>query len=130
MINMKKSFPKTYDSYRARAENRYLGLENEKLDGTRFQSEERAAMMKQKRWEATGAGGFATFMANKSYADLTPIRKSQQELKEIDNAYLYQDKDHSVVYTQNNDGGVEEILHVGWKSRFAIIYRTTCNIYY
>ncbi|NMA23920.1 MAG: hypothetical protein GX938_10505 [Spirochaetales bacterium] len=113
MINMKKSFPKTYDSYRARAENRYLGLENEKLDGTRFQSEERAAMMKQKRWEATGIGGFATFMANKSYADLTPIRKSEQELKEIDNAYLYQDKDHSVVYTRNTDGSVEEILHVG-----------------
>lgn len=113
MIDMKKSFPKTYDSYRAKAENRYLGLENEKLDGTEYQVGERQALMTQKRWEATGTGRIASFMANKSYADLTPARKSSQELKTIDNAHLYQDADKSVVYTQNIDGGVGEILHVG-----------------
>lgn len=113
MIGMKKSSPKTYNAYRTKAENRYLGLENEKLDGTDFQNQERAAMMKQKKWEATGTEGFAAFMADKSYANLTPERKSPEELRTVDNAYLYQDRNHSVVYTQNSEGEVGDILHLG-----------------
>lgn len=101
------------DLYKNEAMNKYLGLDNEKLNGTEFQAKERQALMKQKRWQAKGTGKFANYMANKSYAELTPTRKSFDELKEIDNAYLYQDKEHSVVYTQNSDGQVAEILSVG-----------------
>lgn len=113
MLDMKKSFPETYNTYREKAQNRYLGLENDKLDGTEYQVQERQALMAQKRWEATGTGGIANFMAGKSYTDLTPARKTMQELKAIDNAHLYQDADKSVVYTKDIDGGVGDILHVG-----------------
>lgn len=111
--NMKKEFPNTYNTYKERAQNEYLGIAHPKMDGTEFQSQEREALMTQKRWQATGTGRFANYMANMGYAKLTPVRKTPEELRSIDNAYLYQDNERTVVYTQDSDGSIGDVLHVG-----------------
>lgn len=110
---MKHYYPNTYNKYRTMAENRYFGLDNAILNNTQFQAQERIARKTQMMWQNRGVGAFATYMANKSYTDLTPARKNPEELSMIDNAYLYQDSNASVVYTMNDQGSVDEILFVG-----------------
>lgn len=111
--NLKSLTPDTYGEYRKRAENRYFGLDNKILNNTEFQEQERKALKTKKMHENLGTGAFMRYAANKSYANLTPQRKSIEELQQIDNAFLYQDKEHSVVYTLNDTGNVEDILYVG-----------------
>lgn len=100
------------NSTRMAAENKYLGIAGEKLDGSNWQAQERQALMSKKRRENTGTYSFNDYLARKDYASLTPSRKSTEELMNITDASLYQDKDRSIVYRPSEDGSYE-ILSVG-----------------
>lgn len=108
-----KDNPEKQVQYREMAENKYLGLSHNKLDGTEFQQQERQALLNKKRWENMGVGPISTYMAEKSYANATPVRKSAEELAKVDNALFYQDKDVSLAYIPDENGSVGELLSIG-----------------
>ncbi|MCQ4924842.1 hypothetical protein NE686_17200 [Tissierella carlieri] len=97
---------------RVAAENKYLGIEGEKLDGTKWQEQERQALMQKKRRQNTGSYAFNDYLARRDYANLTPSRKSAEELRQITDASLYQDKERTIAYRPTEDGSYE-ILSVG-----------------
>lgn len=99
--------------YKEQAMNKYVGLSHKKIDGTEYQAQEKNALMKKKQWQNMGVGTVTTYMAERSYANITPTKKSPKELSSIDNALYYQDKDISLAYIPNENGGVGEVLSRG-----------------
>lgn len=94
------------------AENKYLGLNHEKLDGTEWQAQERKAKMNAIRRSNTSASIPNQRLAQLEYARMTPSRKSPHELSQINDAHIYQDKDKSIVY-RPLESGAPEVLAVG-----------------
>ena len=113
MVKAKEYINTNPEAYKEIAQNKYVGLDHKMLKGSSFQAQERNALLSKKRWEHMGSGNVSNYFAKKSYASLTPARKSQEELRAINNAVLYQDREKSIIYTPNNEGGVGEILSVG-----------------
>lgn len=89
------------------AENRYVGLEHEKLDGTKWQEQERQARMVAARTSNARTSLPVQQLARMKYAQITPARKSSVELSQINDAHMYQDFEKSIIYRQTQAGSPE-----------------------
>ncbi len=98
-------------SAREKAENKYVGLDHSKLNGTNWQAAERQALLSRRRMENLSTSNAMTKFAKAKYTELTPERKSPEELKTITDAKMYQDNDKSIIYRDIEDGR-HEILAV------------------
>ncbi|MCK9470644.1 MAG: hypothetical protein M0Q88_02695 [Bacilli bacterium] len=100
-----------YENAKVMAQNKYLGLKHDELNGTSWQNTERQALLEKKKLENMHTSLAMEKFANVKYNELTPVRKSPDELKAISSANMYQDRDKSIVY-RNLENGEREILAV------------------
>lgn len=97
---------------RVQAENKYLGLDHKELDGTKWQSQERQARMTSMKRSNLRTTARVQELARLDYAKLTPAKKSPEELRNMKDAHIYQDREKSIVYREGAEGA-PEILAVG-----------------
>lgn len=93
------------------AQEKHLGIYNENLSGTSYQNQRREAMMKQRFINNAGTSLPFAHAARKAYAKGVPRNMSDDEIMQLQDVNLYQDKDMSYLYRMNE--GQVEILKTG-----------------
>lgn len=100
--------PELYQRTLHTAQEKQLGIYNKDLSGTEFQNKEREALLKQRRISNAGSSYQFRDAARKAYTSNAPARYSNEEIMTMQGVNLYQDKDISYLYKQEN--GQMEIL--------------------
>lgn len=106
-VDYKMEMNKMYDNDELSEQeitDKYTGLTADALQNTEFKEQEEKAILAKKKMVALGLNDGVFFSANHAYNKLAPKRLSSEEIKNVKGASLYQDKNQSVLYKQNEDG--------------------------